>query len=127
MKYPNFSVTFYLEGTVTLLRTVEKGVTTLASENEFGTFMGGKFNSHDVTNEFHQCSLTRTFGPEVYNAFNPKRGVPSRTWLRNNFGANPKSWQSRWKSATSEQRITAHASDYAHDLGANSWSITEMP
>lgn len=127
MKYPNFSVTFNLEGAVRQLRTVEKGVTTLASETILGAFTGGTANSHDVSNTPRQCTITRQFGPEVYNSFDPKHNLPSRTWLRSNFGANPKSWPTRWKAATVEQRMSAHASDYAHDINAQSWVINEMP
>ena len=127
VKYPNFSVTFNLEGAVRQLRAVKKGVTTLASETTIGAFAGDIVNSHDITNESTQCTMTRSFGPEVYNTFDPKHNLPSRTWLRSNFGANPKQWPTRWKASSPEQRVAAHASDFGHDLNANSWVITEMP
>lgn len=130
MKYPNYSVTFYLEGTVRQLRTVERRVNSPSTKNELGTFTGmDNINSHDVTNVHRQCTITREIGADIYNPPIGRRGegMPSRTWLRNNLGANPRTWQSKWKGLNPEARCNAWASDYAHDIQANSWVITEIP
>lgn len=127
MKYPNFSVTFYLEGAVRQLRTVERGVNSPSTKTELGIFAGQSgLNSHDVINLPRQCTITRTIGPEVYGQPD-KYGMPSRTWMRSNMGANPKNWPARWKTLDAQQKCDAHVNDIAHDLGATGYSITEIP
>lgn len=130
MKQPQFTVTFYLEGAVRQLRTVERGVNSPSTKTELGIFAGQSgLNSHDVSTEPTQCTITREIGPDVYNPPIGKRGegMPSRTWCRNNLGANPKTWSAKVKALSPEAKCDAWASDYAHNIQANSWVITEMP
>jgi len=119
---PTYSVTFFQEGAVRLIRSAKKvSLKACTLKTGIGTFThnGSDVMSHDVVTEPREVSRKLVLEPYQY------LNMPSRSQMRT-MGIHGKNAPQQWAKLSVEAKLNAHLADLAHDFGATSWEYSEL-